>query len=155
MSRAGRGALIGALLMSALLALYIGLLGWRAVQFIQSGEPVAIVIGIALIVLPALGAWALVRELWFGFRSQALGESLDREGALPVDDLPRRASGRPIRAAADEEFPFYRDAVQSAPDDWRAWFRLGLAYDASGDRRRARQAIRQAISLESGSRKDV
>ena len=30
---------------------------------------------------------------------------------------------------------------------WDAWFRLALAYDASGDRRRARWATRQAIKL--------
>ena len=38
--------------------------------------------------------------------------------------------------------------MEAAPEDWRAWFRLGLAYDASGDRRRARKAIIRAISLE-------
>ena len=31
--------------------------------------------------------------------------------------------------------------------DWRAWLRLGLVYDASGDRRRARAAVRRAIAL--------
>jgi cytochrome c-type biogenesis protein CcmH/NrfG len=65
-----------------------------------------------------------------------------------VEDLPTRASGRPFRDAADEQFPQYRAEVESAPESWRAWFRLGLAYDASGDRRRAREALRQAIRLE-------
>jgi len=42
--------------------------------------------------------------------------------------------------------------VEAHPDDWRAWYRLGLAYDASGDRRRARGAVRQAIQLETVER---
>jgi Flp pilus assembly protein TadD len=37
--------------------------------------------------------------------------------------------------------------VESAEDDWSAWFRLGLAYDDAGDRRRARAAMRTAIRL--------
>ena len=32
-------------------------------------------------------------------------------------------------------------------DSWRAWLRLGLAYDASADRKRARWATREAIKL--------
>jgi Flp pilus assembly protein TadD len=61
--------------------------------------------------------------------------------------LPTRASGRPLRDAADAAFPAYQAEVEQDPASWRAWFRLGLAYDASGDRRRARGAIRRAIAL--------
>lgn len=137
-----------ALLMAALLALYIVLIGWRAVQFVATGEPIAVAIGIALIVLPLVGAWALGRELLFGVRSQRLVAVLDAEGALPEETLPTRASGRPLREAADEDFARFQAEVEAAPEDWRAWFRLGLAYDASGDRRRARKAIIRAIALE-------
>lgn len=139
---------VAALIMAALLALYLVLVGQRAVMFVLTGEPIAIVMGIALIALPIVGAWALVRELMFGFRTQRLVEQLDREGELPVDDLPKRTSGRPIREAADAEFEIYKDAVENDETNWRDWFRLGLAYDASGDRRRARQALRTAIRLE-------
>jgi uncharacterized membrane protein (DUF485 family) len=139
---------LGALLMAVLLAVYIVLVGVRAVQFVLTGVPIAIAIGVVLIILPIVGAWALVRELMFGMRTQQLVEQLEREGELPVDDLPKKASGRPLRATADEEFPLYRAAVEADDTDWRAWFRLGLAYDASGDRRRARGALRTAISLE-------
>ena len=37
------------------------------------------------------------------------------------------------------------DLAEAAPDSWRAWFRLALAYDAAGDRTRARAAARQAL----------
>ena len=139
---------IAVVVMAALLVFYLVLVGWRAVLFIQSGDPVGILIGVALIVLPIIGAWALVREILFGARCERLVKQLEAEGELPVNDLPSRPSGRPYREAADAQFPQYREAVDAAPKDWRAWFRLGLAYDASGDRRRARAALRTAMSLE-------
>jgi tetratricopeptide (TPR) repeat protein len=141
------GAKAGAVVMAVLLALYVALVGWRAVQFVQTGEPVAIAMGVALIVLPVLAAWAIWRELQFGVRSQRLVERLESEGGLDLG-LPVRPSGRPERAAADAAFPAFRDAVEAEPDSWRAWLRLGLAYDAAGDRRRARRAVRKAIELE-------
>jgi len=139
---------IGAGVMAILLAFYLVLVGWRAVLFLQSGEPVGVAIGIALLVLPVIGVWALVLELTFGIRSARLVRLLEASGELPVETLPIRASGRPVRDAADADFPQYREAVDAAPKDWKAWFRLGLAYDAAGDRKRARGAIRTAITLE-------
>lgn len=142
---------VAVLLMTALLVFYLVLVGWRAVLFLATGEPVGIVIGVALIVLPLIGVWALVREVQFGRGSERLVRILGDEGGLPVEELPVRASGRPVREAADADFPRYRAEVDAAPGNWRAWFRLGLAYDAAGDRRRARGAIRTAISLERAS----
>jgi len=145
-------ARIGVAVMAVLLALYFVLLGQRAVVLLGSGVGVGIAMGVALLVFPVIGAWAITRELLFGLRTQKLVGILDAEGNLPVDDLPKLASGRPVRAAADEQFPRYRAEVDAQPESWRAWFRLGLAYDASGDRRRARKAIRQAITLERAER---
>ena len=71
---------------------------------------------------------------------------MEAAGGLPVDDLPRRPSGRVDRAAADEAFGRYKAAAEAAPDDWRVWFRLSTAYDAAGDRKRARAAMRTAIA---------
>jgi len=143
---------VAVVLMALLLVFYLALVGWRAVLFLLSGELVGIVIGAALIVLPVIGAWALTRELLFGFSSGRLVGLLGDEGELPVEELPTRPSGRPFREAADAEFPKFQAEVDAAPEDWRAWFRLGLAYDASGDRRRARRSIRTAIALERASR---
>ena len=141
-------ARIGVAVMAALLVLYFVLLGQRAVVLLGSGVGVGVAMGVALLVFPLVGAWAIWRELQFGFRTQRLVGILDAEGGLPVDDLPKLASGRPVRAAADEQFPRYRAEVDAEPESWRAWFRLGLAYDASGDRKRARKAIRRAIDLQ-------
>lgn len=146
-------ARLAAAIMAALLVLYFVLVGWRAVQFVITGQPIAIAIGIALIILPLIGAWALWREISFGISSERMVKVLDAEGALPVEDLEVRPSGRPDRAAAAEEFARYQAETEAAPEDWRTWFRLGLAYDAAGDRRRARGAIRHSISLERAGRR--
>lgn len=144
---------IAALVMATLLLLYIVLVGWRALLFIETGIPIGVGIGVALLVLPLIGAWALVREVQFGARTERLVKQLDAEGALPVEELTVRASGRPVRDEADADFPRFQAEVEAAPNDWRAWFRLGLAYDAAGDRRRARKALRTAISLEHAERR--
>jgi len=144
---------LAAIFMALLLLVYLVLVTQRAVLLIATGQPVGIVMGIALFVLPVIAAWAIGRELLFGARTERLVRQLDAEGNLPVEDLPTRASGRPLRDAADEQFPQYRAEVEAAPESWRAWFRLGLAYDASGDRRRARGALRQAIRLERAAAK--
>lgn len=141
-------ARIGAIVMAVLLALYLVFVIQYALLLIGDDNALAKVIGVALIVLPAIGGWALVSELVFVFRGQRLIRALGAEGGLPVDDLPRLPSGRIDPAAADLEFPAYKAEVEQSPESWRAWLRLGLAYDASGDRSRARWATRTAIKLE-------
>jgi hypothetical protein len=136
----------GAALMTVLLALYIVLVGQRAVAFIATGLVIGIAIGVALFVIAVIGALLLVLEFRFGLRITRLGARLEREGATPSEVVPVRPSGRPDRAAADELFPEYKAAVEAAPDDWRAWFRLGVVYDAAGDRKRARAAMRTALT---------
>lgn len=143
-------AKVGAISMAVLLGVYVALVGWRAVQFAATGEPVAIGIGIALIVLPIIAAWAIWRELAFGIRSQQLVKRLETEGATDLG-IGTTASGRADRASADAEFDRFRTDAEEAPDSWRAWMRLGMAYDAAGDRRRARQAVRRAIELSRAS----
>lgn len=140
-------AAAGALLMAGLLALYLWATAYQAWVMIASGQPVAVVMGVALLILPAVGVWALVRELMFGFRSASLGKQLAAEGAMPFSDVEHTASGRVDRAIADAAFPSYAEAVDADSESWRAWFRLGIAYDAAGDRKRARASIRQAIAL--------
>jgi hypothetical protein len=150
---AGVGARIGVVVMAAALALYILLAGQRAWLLLTSGDGVAIALGIALVLLPILATWALGRELWFGWRAEQLGKRLEAEGGLPTDHVGLRPSGRIVRADGDAVFPAYRADAEAHPDDWRAWYRLGLAYDAASDRRRAREAVRRAIRLESAERR--
>lgn len=143
---------LGVFVMAAVLALYIALVAHRGWLLLTSGQPVGIAMGAVLFFLPVVAAWGLWRELRFGMRAQALGKRLEAEGGLPTDEVEVRQSGKPDRAQAEALFPGYRDDVQAHPDDWRAWYRLALAYDGAGDRTRARQAARKAISLERAQR---
>lgn len=138
---------VATLVMATLLLLYLVLVGRYAVLLIVSENGIARAMGVALAVLPILGAWALVSELLFVVRAEKLVGILGERGELPVDDLPRMPSGRPDRAAADEQFPQYQRLAEERPTEWKSWVLLGLAYDASGDRKRARWATRRAIRL--------
>jgi hypothetical protein len=139
-----RLAVIG---MALLLVIYLILPVRYGVALASVGTPVAIGIAAALFVLPVVGAWALAVELLFGVRADRLAKQLESEGGMPSEPVPISPSGRPDRAVADALFPNYQAAVEGDPESWRAWFRLGIAYDASGDRRRARWATRTAIRL--------
>ena len=133
--------------MAALLLLYLALVVQLAIRLIAVDEAVARGLGIALLVLPAIGLWALVAELVFGVRSERLARRLAESDRLPLQDLPRSPSGRINRAAADAVFGDFEAETLAAPDVWESWYRLGMAYDACGDRRRARGAIRKSIAL--------
>ncbi len=135
-----------AFLLAVVFVAYAALLGWRGVLLIGTGDPVAVGLGIAVLVIPVLGAYLVWRELQFGRRTEALARELEAVGGLPVDDLARRPSGRIDRAAADEAFEKYKAEAEAAPGDWRVWFRLSTAYDAAGDRKRARATMRAAIA---------
>ena len=141
---------IAVAVMAALLLLYIALVAQRAWLLLVSGDPVGVAMGAVLVVLPVIAIWALARELWFGVRAEQLGRRLEAEGELPDDLVAVRPSGRVVREDGDALFPRFKADVESAPDDWRAWYRLGIVYDAAGDRRRARAAARTAIRLERG-----
>ena len=129
------------------LAFYAALIGFKGVALLDSGVLAGQLLGLALLIMPVLGLFVVWREIEFGRRTSALARTLDAEGGLPVDDLPRRPSGRPDRRAAQDLFDRMREQAEASPEDWRNWFRLSLAYDAAGDRTRARAAARHAIAL--------
>jgi len=138
---------VAAIVMAVLLVIYLVFVVHYSFVLIGTGIGVAIAMGIALLVLPLIAAWLLAREVQFVLRGEKLVKRMGAAGELPVDDLPRLPSGRADAAAADAQFPAYKAAVEADPESWRAWLLLGLAYDASGDRSRARWATREAIRL--------
>lgn len=144
-------ATLGAVALSLLLVLYIVTAARAGVALIRTGEPVAVGLGAAVLVLPALGLWLLAREWWLALAVQSMADELEVAGRLPVDDVPRWPSGRPERGAADVSFAAARAAVEAEPDSWERWFALGFAYDAARDRRRARMALRTAARLRRGA----
>jgi hypothetical protein len=133
-----------------LLVFYLVVSFQRSVLLLLDSEPAAKAIGAAYLVLPIIGAWAMIRELLFGARTEQMAKVLEAEGGLPVDELPRTPGGRIVRSAADAEFEKYRAEAEAAPEDWRSWFRLSCAYDAAGDRKRARASMRDAVRLFRG-----
>ena len=138
---------IAVVVMAALLLLYLLFALRYGVVLIQVGSPVAIGLGIGMLVLPLLGIGLSAAEIVFAVRAEGLAKRLEAEDGLPTEQLPTTTSGRVERAAADALFPEYRAAVDADPENWRPWYRLALVYDASGDRRRARWATRTAIRL--------
>ena len=61
-------------------------------------------------------------------------------------------SGRIRREAADALFQSVREEVEREPDNWRRWYRLARAYDYSGDRARAREAMGKAVEMQERER---
>ena len=126
---------------------YAVLLAFKGIALLNEGSAAGVLLGLAILVVPLLGLALVAREIQFGRQCARLAEELDSEDGLPVDDLPRRPSGRVDRAAADGQFARMREETEANPDRWQSWFRLSLAYDAAGDRTRARAAARHAIEL--------
>lgn len=140
-------AKVGALFMTALVVVYLVLIAERSYALIISGEAIGIALGSLMLFLPAIAFWAIAMELRFGLRIEKLGNILLEEKAWPQFPFEYRPSGRPTKESAEAVFDDYREAVEADENNWRAWFALGLAYDAAGDRARARKSMRNAISL--------
>ena len=137
-------------LTAAVLVFYFVLVGSRGVMLIQSGTLLTVTFGVAVLILPVIGVWFLWKNTQFVRRANALAVELDAEGGLPVDELKRTPSGRVDRDSADEVFARRKAETESAPDDWRNWFRLAVAYHDARDTPRARKAMQRAISLHDG-----
>ncbi|MEH3133116.1 MAG: hypothetical protein PGN27_24425 [Mycolicibacterium neoaurum] len=135
------------------LLVYFVMLGRTALALIASGEPAPIGLGVALLVLPLIGLWAMVATLRAGLAHQRLVR-LARESGMDLDvsDLPRRASGRIERDAADALFERTRAELEADRDNWVRWYRLARAYDFAGDRSRARETMRTAVEMERDAR---
>ncbi len=119
-------------------------------QLIASGKPFGIGIGVCAEVLVALGCWFLWKTFRFGRRSAQLARQLEAEGGLPVDELQRSVGGRIDKASADQVFARRKAEAEAAPDDWRSWFRLAVAYADASDTPRARKTMQHAIKLHDG-----
>ena len=139
-------------LATAVVLFYLLTLGRLGVELVRQGGAVPVAYGLALLLLPAVSAWAVARELLFGLATERLGRRLAARGELPVDDLDRTPGGRIDRAAGQALFERYRAEVERDGADAGAWYRLALAYDAAGDRKRGRAAARHAVRLDRAGR---
>ena len=134
--------------MTALAVIYVALLGQKAVLLILDDNWVAKAMGLALLVLPIVAAWAILTEVKFGIDAERLAKS----NSLPELQLELRPSGRATKESAQVEFERIKLLVSQDLENWELWFRLGECYDASGDRKLARKSIRKAIKLANNSK---
>lgn len=133
------------------LVVYFLMLGRVAIAFMTSGEPAAIGLGAAVMLMPFIGAWVLYSTLRAGLAHQRLARMMHDEGLeLDVSGLGRMPSGRIRRDEADELFVLVRKELDEDPDNWRRWYRLARAYDYAGDRKRARAAMTKAVAMQEG-----
>jgi cytochrome c-type biogenesis protein CcmH/NrfG len=131
------------------LIFYFVMLTRTAIALIRSGTPAAVALGIGVLILPVVGAWAMVATLRAGLAHQRLARlAAQDEMELDVTDLPRTPSGRIARDAADALFQTARSELDADPDNWRRWYRLARAYDYAGDRSRARETMRKAVAMQ-------
>ena len=141
-------------LMCAALVVYFVLLGRTAVTLTAAGTPVAVALGVGVLIMPIIGAWAMVATLRAGFAHQRLARLAVEAGMeLDVSELPRTPSGRIQREAADALFHTVRAELEADPDNWQRWYRLARAYDHAGDRGRAREAMRKAVAMQAESQR--
>jgi len=131
------------------LIFYFAMLTRTAVALIRSGTPAAVALGIGVLILPVVGAWVLFATLRAGLSHQRLARLAAEDGMeLDITDLPRLPSGRIQRDAADALFRTTRAELDADPDNWVRWYRLARAYDYAGDRGRARETMRTAVSMQ-------
>ena len=141
------GAKLGAVVMSALVFLYLVLLGQQGYYFLIQENLVSKAMGFFILILPVFGLWGIFRELRFGLAIERLGRRLEGEDAWPRFRFSSLPSGRANKTEALQEFPEYQEKAEADPENWRSWFALGLIYDACGNRKLARKAMRRAIAL--------
>jgi hypothetical protein len=140
-------AFLAAIATTVLLAIYLGLVAQRALAMLGSEALVAKAMGLALLVLPAIGVWYVAQEWKLGSAVQRMASRLEYEGRLPVFEGEALPSGRLPEEAAAQAVELATREVEMAPQDWVAWFHIAWAYDAAGDRRQARKCLRYAAEL--------
>ena len=135
-------------------AAYCWGLGWIAWGFSRAGGTIGWGLALGVGILLALTVWVTWREVLFGLAAGRLaheyrpepGDQEQIEAELSAAEEQQRAK-EPV-AADQAEFEAARTAIeQEGRQDWQAWFRLALAYDALRDRRSARAATRRAIEV--------
>ncbi len=130
--------------MTAFALTYVFLLGGRAATMLSESNPIAIAMGVGMAVFPIVACWAIWREIRFGIQAERITKRALELG-LPELDLQLRPSGRATKESAAKAFEQVKDNFDES--QWTQWLLLSEAYEASGDRKRARESMRKAISL--------
>lgn len=139
---------LSAAVMGVLTLVYVALLANTGFKLIGMDSAVAKAMGSLILVFPILAIWLTFMEFRFAVQLEKLTDKISAEGNFPQLDLEYRPSGRATKASAALVFEEYAKKVAADEDNYLSWFALGLAYDAAGDRRRARAAMRRALKLK-------
>jgi cytochrome c-type biogenesis protein CcmH/NrfG len=130
-------------LLVAVLLFYAVVIGRQGVELLGDHRWTVKVLGIGVLLLPLVGAVLVAGEVRFGLATQRLGRALGPEdGAREEDREPD----------PDAAFDRRADAVRAEPENWRAWYRLAVAYGDAHDTPRGRKAMRRAVRLEAAER---
>ena len=116
-------------------------LGWIAWGFVRAGGVLGYGLALGIVILLALTVWVTWREVLFGLSAGGLAARYAPPAEADAEDP--RAEFEAARTAVEDGA-----AGGDAEEEWRAWFRLALAYDALRDRKGARMATRRAIEAE-------
>lgn len=131
--------------MVAITLLYAFLLFERGIVLLQDGQPVAVIMGVAILVFPLLALATIFFEIRFGLRLAKL-EKLFLASGMESPGYELRPSGRAEPESGKQIFEQLKAALEKDEQNFLLWYLLADAYDKLGDRKRARQAARQAIS---------
>lgn len=130
--------------MTLLALTYVFLLGGRSLTLLADPSPIAIAMGAGMLLFPIVAVWAIWKEIRFGFAAEALTKRAISENLIELN-LDLRPSGRATKESAAKAF---EDLKQDFDETlWTNWFLLSEAYEAAGDRKRARASMRKALLL--------
>lgn len=102
-----------------------------------------------LLLFVVLAVVLLVRKVRFTAAAQRIARRIGEEGGFAYrDDLPRDPRGKVRRDVAVVELDRRKAIVEADPDDWRAWFHLGVAHGDLRESQAARAAVQRAVALE-------
>lgn len=127
-----------ALILSAILGVYLIFAAWRGFDLLLVDDPAVRALGVAVLILPTLGAILVVKEIRFGKLSFQMGQVID-ESYLPSRQL-----------SAEQKRTFLDQAIEKAKlnmENWQAWYSVALAYDLLGERKLAREAMAHSVDL--------
>jgi hypothetical protein len=129
------------LLLVVALAFYFVLVGVAGVALLGDHRWTVKGLGVGVLLLPLVGIAIVANELRFGRATERLAELLDE----PDRERP---------ADPDAAFALRQAEVEAAPGDWRAWYRLAVAYGDARDTARGRRTMRKAIAMQRAAATD-
>src|SRR6478752_4463595 len=105
-------------------------------------------LGLIFLIVFVVGVLLFIRQLRFGTSAQRLARTIAEEGGFDRETLERDHRGKVVPHVAAERLKVCQAEVDAHPDDWRAWFQLGVAFGDMRNPAAARSAVRRAVALE-------